>query len=415
MEQLAKTSQFKCGYIISLIIGLFVFSTLLLPEVMINSSFPKLQISDLLLMPAFVLLFYNRSKVLWFSNVKFYVLWLLFGLIMLISLIVNERFFVLQDLFELYKLFKFLFFILFLSTLGSAANLEQILKVSFVGVILFNLLHYFDVLGFNEHFMSYYSAEVQWKTFGLNSVGETDTKRLLGTLGNPNTNSVLFLFFMFYFQPSKNAFKLVDLFHFSAVLAFFACQSRTSLIALGVCVLFIIWTADRNWILFAKRAVVYFLLGMLVFVGDICWSQKESKQNYLTTLSGQAWKSKSIKGRMEVWGMLWGNIKEKPILGHSPNKDFFYSNNIYAESQYVLFAYRYGFVGLILFLIIGFYVLNMSYSAFKNKQNIVLFLFTLVFMISSFTNLPFNDSRLTMIYALAVAIFFNYKNLSHEA
>ena len=109
MEQLAKTSQFKCGYIISLIIGLFVFSTLLLPEVMINSSFPKLQISDLLLMPAFILLFYNRSKVLWFSNVKFYVLWLLFGLIMLISLIVNERFFVLQDLFELYKLFKFLF------------------------------------------------------------------------------------------------------------------------------------------------------------------------------------------------------------------------------------------------------------------------------------------------------------------
>lgn len=92
MEQLAKTSQIKCGYIISLIIGLFVFSTLLLPEVMINSSFPKLQISDLLLMPAFILLFYNRSKVLWFSNVKFYVLWLLFGLIMLISLIVNERF-----------------------------------------------------------------------------------------------------------------------------------------------------------------------------------------------------------------------------------------------------------------------------------------------------------------------------------
>src|SRR5690606_33780255 len=93
------------------------------------------------------------------------------------------------------------------------------------------------------------------------------------------------------------------------------------------------------------------------------------KEIYLNTLfTNNMLENNSLKGRFEVWKELWKEIKMKPLFGYGPNKNYFYENEIYAESGFFLMAYRYGFVGLAFFIFALFYLF---YQGIKYRANIL--------------------------------------------
>ncbi|GAB4450086.1 MAG: hypothetical protein OHK0036_08130 [Bacteroidia bacterium] len=99
-------------------------------------------------------------------------------------------------------------------------------------------------------------------------------------------------------------------------------------------------------------------------------------------------------------------IQEKPLLGHSPNKDELREKNIYPESEYIFIAYKYGLIGLTVFLFFYFYPI---YSFFNNNINEYKqgsFLFFIVCYIASITNIPFEDFQLNVFLSLNLARYY---------
>ena len=112
-------------------------------------------------------------------------------------------------------------------------------------------------------------------------------------------------------------------------------------------------------------------------------------------------------GRVETWKYLWEMIKEKPIFGHAPYKEYFYENNLYSESEYVLQTWRYGFVGLFMFLTLLFIPF---FSGLKNKTkkySVEIIFIIIVMSINSLTNNPFSERVIMVLFAIVIGMFFN--------
>ncbi|MFZ9848366.1 MAG: O-antigen ligase family protein [Flavobacteriales bacterium] len=331
-----------------------------------------------------------------------------FGVVICLSILTNSRWAEIQDWFELYKLGKFLFFVLFLSKFIHLINLDALMKFSLLFLFVFNVFHYFDLFGFNHKVMPYYSSEIQWRTFGLNSLGQPDIKRILGTMGNPNNFAVLMLFYIVYFLQ-KNTW-IDHVCYFLSFFLFLACQSRTGLLALVVLFVFIILLSKLKWKDYLRH-VITFSLGALFLFFMSSTQESASKGLYITAVGESALESNSAKGRLEMWSIIWEKVKEKPLLGYAPDKEFFYSNEYYPESEYFLILYRYGFLGLFVFIAILLYSLKVSSPSFALKGDVVMFCCCIVFAVSSLTNTPFSDQNLILILALSIAIFFNNQSI----
>jgi len=120
----------------------------------------------------------------------------------------------------------------------------------------------------------------------------------------------------------------------------------------------------------------------------------------------------SVMGRLEVWQLLGEMIIQKPIFGHGPNKDFFYDRNLYPESEYVLQTWRYGFVGVGVFLAMLFSPLYHS----KNVNLKMLFALALaVILINSLTNNPFTDRQINVFFAALIGVFIGSKKMINYA
>jgi O-antigen ligase len=133
---------------------------------------------------------------------------------------------------------------------------------------------------------------------------------------------------------------------------------------------------------------------------------------YLNSLAGNILKQNSVRSRLEPWSLMWEMIKQKPILGYSPNKEYFENNILYAESEYFLTTWRYGFSGLLAYILILF---SLFYEGFKmrfSKYGFMVAMFTLVIGITSFTNNPLSDGMIYMMFAMSAGLFFSQKNNS---
>lgn len=388
------------SYTESFLTYIFLFSIFLLPGFKLYESTYTIQISDLLIpfFSGYILLNIKRFD---FNILKQFLLPILLLLVIVfISIIINHRIYVLQDDFELLKLIKFLIVFIFFATCNYNRTHYLVLKVIFTLVLIFNFLHYINFEGFNQNIMIYYSNEIQLSSFGINSLGHQDTIRLLGTLGNPNNNAILFLFFFILFFPRKESKILDNLFFIAAGIGVIACQSRTGFISLVTIFIIgsIISKPDNKLIL--VMAGIY----LLSFIGFNYMGNK-----YLNTLASNVTKQTSVTGRINVWEMLWNMIKEKPYFGYSPFKEYFYSHKIYSENEYILYLWRYGFIGLGAYI---FMLLNNIYIAYRSVNKVEgyrLLLFTIVIIITAITNNPLSDVSVFMMYSFLAGNFFSMK------
>lgn len=337
----------------------------------------------------------------------------------------------LRDYLELYKLLKYLFYLMFFMCAISKYDYKRILEIVFYIVFAFNLLHYFDILNFNKIIEPFYTSEFRLLLFGKNSLGEPDTKRMLGTMGNPNNNAIMFLFFAALFAPAKLSLRSHNVIYYLSFTGVLLTQSRTGMVAFIVLTIANIFIQKFSYKSVLKQLMFFVLIFIainLVEYIDLSFkeplTEEEKKElleernildqdkylpacKYLTNVVEDDRSEKSISGRLEVWKMLWGMIKERPLFGHGPSKDFFYENKIYPESEYVLMTWRYGFFGLFLYISLLLLPLVWYIKGFDFRTSYSYLLFLLVVLITALMNNPCCEPRIMLMIAFMNASFFN--------
>ncbi len=377
-------------------IGLIVLTlAMVAPAIHIHPAFPNIRPEEILLLFSFPLLF-NFSGIT--KDVKLY-LWLTlaFVLFILFEIGYQNRSGIIRDYFEALKILKYAWFFLISYFFFTLDKLKNVLKYIFVFLVSFNIAHYFNLFDFNLIIEPIYAPDVHLKFFGLNTLGQPDTKRLLGTLGNPNNNAILFLFFMCLFSFSKE--RSIRVLFYIAFVFMLACQSRTALIA-SLPVLFLRWSTMKNYKLISKDILVLLASAIAFFYLDAA---------YLAALgdTGKLMEGGSVKGRLQVWSELWVMIKQNPWLGHGPNKDYFYDRNMYPESEYMLALWRYGWLGFILFLIwLSYPVINYFKSKYLNPELLFGISFWMVILISCITNNPLQEPSILLMFACSTGLLF---------
>ena len=383
--------------------GFIVCSVLFLPDLHLKSSWPAIQVIDFLLPFLAVYVFIERK------NVRGKMLFIgigIFALIMLLSMAVNGRIFVIQDLFEVVKLIKFSLIVAFFTLVPVAAFGRTWLKPMFVLLVGVNALHFFNVFGFNQVISDFYNGGIHIEYFGLNSLKEPAVKRMVGLAGNPNINALVFLFFSIAFLPIQQRTNTLWWF-FVAVLMVFLCQSRTAILGLGAILIVAGFLLKQH---FTLRKWTILLLGISV-VYLLSWAMATNFLRYSlysnNLFTGQILKTGSARGRLEAWSLLGDMILQRPLLGYGGNKAYFYSQKIYSENEYILMAWRYGIFGLMGYLLIYFLPLKAFFQAKKIEQTYPALLSIVLMSGAALTNNPFVDRTIMVLFAAIIGAVYS--------
>jgi O-antigen ligase len=385
------------------------FATLFVPDLSLTSS---MHIGwEEFLVPLMFL------RLIW---VRFYrwdfLVWTLAFLFLVISMSIfkNGQYADVRNLFELYKVLKMCVVYVFAFYVFRLPRFQyrfyEFLQASFIVLVLINLLHLFDVFSINHWLITWYDYDGRdAATFGLNSLGEPDSRRIIGTMGNPNDNAILFLFFLICFvvrqvtQVGQRRRFLIAGNEWNILicsLLIFLCQSRTGIVAFGLLVLIGLRYAEWSW-----KKLVFSILILLsaVFLLDLMVQQHAMK--YLSNTRLQLDQNNSVSSRFEIWKRLFNMWKEKPILGFGPNKEFIYQEKIYPESEYIYYLWRYGILGLLsyLLLVIGVLVQG-GRSRFDRPMPLML---VILLGVTALTNNPLTNPKFLVIFAIGWGLAAN--------
>ncbi|MBB78301.1 MAG: hypothetical protein CL844_04800 [Crocinitomicaceae bacterium] len=380
---------------------LTLFGTILFPPITVFSSFPKVEISDVtfILLTIHSLLFNFHKLVDTFIKYKigflFFLVWIL---VASISIIFNERFFEYRDWFEPIKYFK-LFLILLYSLIyfkGRLPYIHKAIKIIFFLVLIFNFLHYFNVLFFNDYVEIFYAPKHHLDFFGINSIGEPSTRRMLGTLGNPNNNAILFLLFVIYFLTIVGS-KIGENHIYVSISSIFvlACQSRTGFVTLLIIFSAYFIIQKTNW-----RQILFYIITItlgyifLYFSGNI----------YIDSIVDFSLLESAKRGRFEQWGLIFNEMPGNWIMGHGVNKALLEEKNIYSESEYMLILFRYGIIGLFSYLLICFSILKTSLSSLISRGGMMMLGVFIILIVTGITNTPFHVVKLSVLIIFIFSI-----------
>ncbi|MAC96390.1 MAG: hypothetical protein CMC96_12920 [Flavobacteriales bacterium] len=404
-------SKFDDKYLGALFVAI-VISILFLPDVVISSKWPSFHFVDFLMPFVFLAVLKKGGIKKW---IEYGVLIFAFISIIFISIAFNDRLCHYRDYFEILKVAKFGVLAIFASLSIRYVNLNKLLNYSFLILVGINLIQYFELFNINYVLKEIYGFEKEVTFFGKNTIGQPASKRMIGLMGNPNNNAIIFLFFTtWYYNPSLSLRKSWQL--YLSVLMVFMCQSKTAIIALLVIMLIGYGIMSKikyniNFKAILSKIGVLILIFGLSFLLDLDYlidSFREGvdfliNNKYKSTGSG----AMSTKGRWEIWTFLFEMILNKPLIGHGPYKEFFYQRDLFSENEYILVWWRYGIFGLLSFISILVYPIVIALKNLNNKFALPLILYTLVIMVSALTNNPMLNRDIQALYALLLGGFFS--------
>ncbi|MEY3844363.1 MAG: hypothetical protein RL293_785 [Bacteroidota bacterium] len=389
-------------------VGVFmVFASLCLPAIKLSTSLPSIHVLDWFFPVMLGYIWINRTQVntgdsAWIS--------LVFSGFVLFSILIQGHHTSFSDYFEVYKWIKFGIVIWYFSLLDFSM-VKRFIPWIFGVLIGINIIHFLEFSPLNNLLQDYYNGGLQIQYFGKDSLGQPAVKRLVGTMGNPNINALLFGFFSLYYFPIQMNRKNLGLFLLS-LLFVFLCQSRTALLFIFCIFGFLAVFKPRIWTI--KQWVIIILASLFTFF--LAWMfatsffQFTSYNNSL--LDGTAFHSGSARGRFETWNLLGKMILEQPIFGHGPYKEYFYQNHIYSENEYILMSWRYGFLGLFIYLALFLMPLK---NMFTSNQDICLkgSLMIIMMLVSALTNNPLTERNIEFLFCIGIAWVFQ-KHQSKE-
>ena len=404
-------TQRNNNWIITLCSWLTIISLSFIPYIPISNSF-YIRIEDILL-PFVVITLIPNYKAIKYWYFLILILWSIEGII---SMSINHRLDAWNDYTEIYKLFKYsTFVLLFYQFFKQKTNIFIPISIIFIGLIIFNLFHYFNILKFNEIVMPIYSTNInQLLFFGKNSLGGPATKRILGTMGNPNLNAILFSIFSVYYLTCNKEYKRnysFFFFYLSFAMILFT-QSRTVIISITLIILLFFYINKE----FSWKSIFKITIFLLSTVLAVRYSDQYSLK-YISNAKLSILENGSIRGRIEIWSYLWEMIKKKPFWGYGINKEFFYVNYLYSENEYILITWRYGIIGLLgyLTMLLGPLIYYRNKINFhKSPKNIFYLFIILIFGINALTNNPMSDPVLQLIFAVSTGAFLSQFELNEK-
>lgn len=378
--------------------GFLLISILFFPDIHLSQSLPAFQVVDLTLPFTTLLIFLQRKRLKIHS---YYLVFIVFAAYVSITMAINGRLSVVADYFEIYKLLKFLILIMFFSLLEYKTFTKQWMKFLFITLAVVNILHFYDVFGFHDLLYKIYGG-INLEYFGLNSLKEPATKRMTGPAGNPNINALIFAFFTIYFLPLKFNLKQFAWF-VTASLLVLMCQSRTAILGLTLLLPIILILKLSNWNWKNWLLILATLSGLYLISWGITTDFYVQKAYTNNVVSGSA------TGRIATWKYLFEMIREHPIFGHGVNKAFFYKNELYSENEYILMAWRYGAIGLLLYLLILFIPLNAYiWCKQRTEEKSRAILFLCLILLVAITNNPLQDRTGMMLTAIIIGVIWPF-------
>jgi len=385
--------------------GLTFFSVCFVPYFPIADQL-SIRLEDIILpFAVFLVLPHYKSIFHWYFLIL--IIWGVWGVV---TMAVNVRSNVVNDYFELYKLFKFFVFTLMFALLFKRkTDVFGFISVIFLFLVMFNMMHYFNLFDFNKKVMPLYCPNsMQLEYFGRNSLGGVATKRILGTVGNPNINAILFSFFMVYFISflRRKTWHLGKLYFFISIAMILYTQSRTSMASTAIIIaLFILFTKPD------KKQLLQLSIGITLAFGLVWFSDLYSLQ-YITGAKWNVEQNGSLRGRLEVWRELLGMIAKSPIFGYGINKNYFYEHNLFSENEYILVMWRYGIPGLFFYGVMLFgWIWDGRKTLLKSFSDESLAYLLAVVMIgfNALTNNPLSSPMIMVLFAAITGFYISNK------
>lgn len=376
---------------------LVLLDAFFIPDIRISIQLPAFQLTDFILPIIGLVLFPKLPQV----RKEWWFIWiLLFAGYMLLPILINGRIKQWNDYFELYRFIKIgVIFLLFRST--QSKQLYPLIVGSFMLLLLINVLHLYNVFNINELLTYAYGDSIHFKLFGKDSLGNPAVKRMLGTMGNPNTNALLFLFFTVYFLPIEKKREQWVLCYTSLFMVFL-CQSRTSLLAAGIVIVALLILTKKDGIKAAVWKVIS-SIGLYLLATMIATSFFKYTSYSNSLMDGSALYSTSLRSRWESWSILWDMIKTKPLFGFAPYKSYFTAHQLYAENEYLLIWWRYGIFGLLFYL--GIFLLPF-WELFRRKldaHSVKAMIMIGVMLIAALTNNPLTERTISVLFVFILA------------
>ena len=400
-----------------LLLSLTFLSVLFIPSIKINDGL-FLGVDELLVTLMGIRLL--QQGVVWIDKFIWVIIFL--SCIILVSILVNPNYKDYREYLEIHKLIKIAILYMFtcwVTCQGIAKRtIVKMVLFTFLGIVLFNVLHLFNVFYFNEFITILYDTDGRdVMNFGKNSIGGPGPKRIVGTMGNPNINAILFLFYFAFFsflfvedQKDHSDWKVlpkrsIQLLFLLSMLFVILCQSRTGLAALSVIYFMGIWLRSPNW-----KEVLMEISCVLGFFGISSYLDTVSL-NYLSNTKPQLQENNSLAVRIKIWGELIGLWLKQPFFGYGPNKAFVYRTQLHPENEFVFYLWRYGIQGLLGF----FAILTIPFLfLFKKIKDFSFMYFVLIIVaIVALMNNPLANPKISVLFAMilgfSVAVFFNFK------
>lgn len=411
MQQNTITDLKSKAQVLNVLCFISFFSVCFIPYIPIKAGL-SLRIEDFLL-PLVIFLILpviKQFKQMYFVLIAIWSIWAI------VSMAVNGRISVMNDYFEIYKLFKFFcFVVLFWMFFQLKQSLFPWIATFFILAVVFNMLHYFNLFYFNEKVMPVFCPNPQQLIyFGKNSLGGPATKRILGTMGNPNVNAIFFSIFMVYFMTflRMTKFHLGKILFFVSVAMLLFTQSRTGLLAFGcvfICYLILVKPS-------LKQIIGYCLA--LLFVAGLVFVSDTFSLNYISDAKWDVQENGSLKGRIEVWGELIKMVAERPVFGYGINKNYFYEHKIYSENEYLLMLWRYGIPGLFFYIAFLFGLIYQFRGFILKKmsdQSLIYILVVVLISINALTNNPISSPMILMMFAMVTGLFLSQDFSAHNS
>jgi len=413
-ENLLKIKQ-KFPEILCSIVLLTLFTT---PQFSIGFCF-KIHFSDLLL-PFIIISLFRKGFFSCFTK-KIVIISVIVSLYITFTIIINKTWNSYNNFYEIYHTLKLVFLLLFFRQYYAHQKHAKYIDIAFGIIVIINLLHFFNIFNFNEIVMPVYAGEGNRNLlfFGYYFIeGTPGPKRMIGTLGNPNYNALLFIFFIIWYAIKNNQSVRHKIFYYIAFCLLLFCQSRTTLI----CFLFVYFAniflskVEYKKILLQSGIVLILFFGIMksgVLVNTVSndsLKTADKSLNYINADIDNYLEATSFTARLNNWKIILQKVKEKQIFGHSPDKQNYYNSSVMkkTDNEYILMLYRYGIIGLLAYLSLFLYP---GLKAFRYRYHIearnVILLF-IAFGISAFMNEPLTNHTICNIYIFIVAIFFQF-------
>lgn len=363
-----------------------------------------LRMMDLILLIfLLVYIFYKRSESYKIDNTT------LILMIMLVSQCISMFFSIfyhevlIEDLFEIFRPVLYVVTYIVIKKYYTFTSLNYVYTAIFFTLLLgFIELHNFFNL---ENVLKYLYDHTKSRAI------DSTSWRIVGSFYNPN-------YFGYYLALIVNLSLIMVLFQvrtkyslfifsFSLYLLFFT-GSRTALISVGVGLLItiVLYLLKHTGIKVYKKLIILFcILSFTLFIAPNIieyLNQNFKRFNDFENISH------NFYTRVAVWDYSLQWIKERPLFGNGPGKAIIES----FDNNYIIILFRYGIVGLIIFLLLLVKLYIRAFSNFFKSNNMNITIASLVIIsvlnilnVTMLTAIPFDFIQTGTLFICCIAIY----------